>query len=148
MTKQSRGLWHGLQHAHRYPILLYWLQSKSFSKNLGIIFDHQLKFDKHVKTFIQSCYFHLRTPAKICPQFNFPKLKMVIHAFVSSCLDQCNALCSCLNQDAVTVSPKLCSRLLSKTPYCSHITPVLMSLHCLSNKFSIQDPPCYLEGFK
>lgn len=72
---------------------------------------------------------------------SFQQLETVIHAFVSSRLDYCNALYSCLSQDAVTrlqLVQNSAARLLTKTSYHSHITPVLMSLHWLPIKFRIQ----------
>jgi len=39
------------------------------------------KFDKHVKSVIQSCYFHLRNIAKIHPLLPFQHLEMVIYVW-------------------------------------------------------------------
>lgn len=52
------------------------------SKNLGIIFDSQLKFDKHIRAVTQSCFFHLRNIAKISPMLSQHLLKKVQHLCV------------------------------------------------------------------
>ena len=60
---------------------------------------------------------------------------------VSSLLDYSNALYSCLSQHAVTqllLVQNSAARLLTKTSYCSHVTPVLMSLHWILIKFRIR----------
>lgn len=114
---------------------------QSFAKKLGVTLDYQLRFDEHIKTVIQSCYFDIRN----IPYFWYPllflqQLEMMIHSFVSSHLDYCNALHSCLSHDAVSwlqLVQKSAARLLSKTSYHTHITPVLMLLHWLLINFRL-----------
>ncbi len=63
-------------------------------------------------------------------------VEMIIHAFVSSRLDDCNSLFTCLNKNELArlqVVQNSAARLLTRTSSRSHITPVLKSLHWLGN---------------
>lgn len=42
-----------------------------------------------------SCFYHLQNIAKLGCSVSRPKLEILIHAFVSSCLDLCNVLYTC-----------------------------------------------------
>uniref|UniRef100_A0A671UFM6 Reverse transcriptase domain-containing protein n=1 Tax=Sparus aurata TaxID=8175 RepID=A0A671UFM6_SPAAU len=60
--------------------------------NLGVIFDPHLTFEAHIKRLCKNSFHHLRNIAKLRPSLSFPDAKKLIHAFVSSRLDYCNAL--------------------------------------------------------
>ena len=63
---------------------------------------------------------------------------MLIHAFISSRLDYCNSLFTCLNKSSIhclqTVQ-NAAARLLTQSNRWSHITPILISLHWLLVNF-------------
>lgn len=72
---------------------------------------------------------------------SFQQMERVIHAFVYSCLDHCNTIYSCLSQDALThlrLAQNSVARLLTKTSYHSHITPVIILLHQLPIKLRVE----------
>ncbi len=56
-------------------------------RNLGVIFDSALTFDHQIKCLVKSCFFQLRTIAKIKSFLSGPDLDIVIHPFISSRLD-------------------------------------------------------------
>lgn len=67
-------------------------------------------------------------------------LEMVIHAFVSSCLDYCNSLFTFLNKSALNclqMVQNAAARLLTGSGRRAHINPILSSLHWLPIKFRI-----------
>ena len=68
------------------------------ARNLGVFFDSNLSFNKHVSTVVQSCYLQLRNIAKIKSFLSPPDLEIVIHALISSRLDYCNSLFYGLNK--------------------------------------------------
>lgn len=74
---------------------------KSMVKNLGVIFDNSLKFDKQVNAVVRSSFFQLRTLTKVKSFLSFEDLERVMHAFVTSCLDYCNALYAGINQSTL-----------------------------------------------
>ena len=61
-------------------------------RNLGVILDPCLRLHLHINNIIRVCVFHLRNIAKIRKFLTFDACQAVVHAFVSSRLDYCNAL--------------------------------------------------------
>ncbi len=61
------------------------------SRNLGTIFDSQLKIKHHVNKLVQSCFIQFRNIAKIRPLLPADDIQRIIHAFIffSSRLLQC-----------------------------------------------------------
>ncbi len=57
-----------------------------------VYFDHLLQFDKHVDAVLKSSFFHLRSVAKVKHFLSMKDLEIVIHALISSQLDNCNSL--------------------------------------------------------
>lgn len=66
---------------------------------------------------------------------------MNIHAFVSSRLDFCNSLFTCLNKKVLARLQSVqtsAARLLTSTSSRAHVTPVLKSLHWLPVVYRVQ----------
>ena len=79
-------------------------------------------------------FFHLRNIARIRSYLSLDDAKTLIHAFVFSRLDYCNALFSGLPKkttDRLQLVQNAAARVLTKTRMRDHITPVLASLHWL-----------------
>ena len=106
-------------------------------KNLGVMFDSDLTFKPQVRAVVQSCFFQLRTIAKIKSFLSHSNLQTVILMFIFSRLDNCNALYSGLPDK--TIQPlqlvqNAPARLLSGAKMRDHISPILRSLHWLPVK--------------
>lgn len=82
------------------PVNLGSLQQyvKSVVTNLGIKIDSEFKLDKQINVVVKSCFYQLRLLAKIKPVLSFNIFKQVIHDFISTRLDYCNALYIGVNQ--------------------------------------------------
>lgn len=65
---------------------------KSVVWNIGVLFDSDLKFDKHIYSVVISCFYHLRLIAKVKPFLSMHDLEKVIHAFVFTRLDYSSSL--------------------------------------------------------
>lgn len=101
------------------------------AKNLGIIFDPLLQFDKHVNAVAKSSFFQLRLVAKdkpflskkrsrnCNPCFNFLRIKLL----------------QLLVHRSTSVSTLSATRLITKER--DHISPILASLHWLPIKFRV-----------
>uniref|UniRef100_A0AAZ3P0E4 Reverse transcriptase domain-containing protein n=1 Tax=Oncorhynchus tshawytscha TaxID=74940 RepID=A0AAZ3P0E4_ONCTS len=63
-------------------------------KDLGVTLDPDLSFDEHIKTVSRTAFFHPRNIAKIRIFLSKNDAEKLIHAFVTSRLDYCNALLS------------------------------------------------------
>ncbi len=64
----------------------------------------------------------------------------MIHAFISTCLDYCNALCAAITQVSLAclqLVQNTAARLLTGSGKWEHITPILASLHWLPVHFGI-----------
>lgn len=61
-------------------------------KNLGVIFDPELHFLPHVRNTTKTAFFHLKNTARVCLVFSQAITEILMHAFICSRLDYCNAL--------------------------------------------------------
>ena len=110
-------------------------------KNLGVIIDSELNFNTHINHVTKIAFFHLRNIARIRAYLSLDDAKTLIHAFVFSRLDYCNALFSGLPKkttDRLQLVQNAAARVLTKTKMREHITPVLASLHWLPVVFRIE----------
>uniref|UniRef100_A0A669DHZ7 Reverse transcriptase domain-containing protein n=1 Tax=Oreochromis niloticus TaxID=8128 RepID=A0A669DHZ7_ORENI len=113
---------------------------KSSIRNLGVTFDSALTLDVHVKSLVRSCFYHLRNISKLSPIVSHTELEIVIHAFISSRLDYCNSLFTCLNKNSLErlqIVQNAAARLLTRTSKYSHVTPLLIQLHWLPVEFRV-----------
>uniref|UniRef100_A0A8C6MBL6 Reverse transcriptase domain-containing protein n=1 Tax=Nothobranchius furzeri TaxID=105023 RepID=A0A8C6MBL6_NOTFU len=109
-------------------------------RNLGVTFDPALILNSHVSSLIRSSFFHLRNIAKLSPILSRSELETVIHTFISSRLDYCNSLFTCLSRTSLNrlqVVQNACARLLTKSSKHTHITPLLLQLHWLPVNFRV-----------
>jgi len=74
---------------------------RSNLRNLGVTFDQAMHFDQHVKSLTRTCFFHLRNIAKLRSVVSLAQLEMIIHAFISSRLDYCNSIFTCLSKSSL-----------------------------------------------
>ena len=112
--------------------LATWIKPQVTS--LGVIIDSDLNFTSHINKITKTAFFHLRNIAKIRPFLSQPDAEKIIHAFVTSRLDYCNALFTGLPKmaiDRLQLIQNSAARLLTKTKKREHITPILYSLHWL-----------------
>jgi len=65
---------------------------RSSVKNLGVIFDDRLKFDRQVSLVMKSSFNHLRILSKVKGYLPPRDLETVIHAFINTRLDYFNSL--------------------------------------------------------
>ena len=110
------------------------------ARNLGVIIDSVLSFDAQVTKVLQSCFAQLRQLSKIRPFLSSADLEKVLHAFIGSRLDYCNALYSGISRRNVRrlqLVQNAAARFLTGARRRDHITPVLAALHCLPGCFRI-----------
>ena len=102
--------------------------------NLGVLFDQTLSFGEHVNKLCKSSHYHLRHISKIRKYLDENSTEMLVHAFVSSRLDQYNALPIGVPKyqiDRLQSVLNTAAHVISSTCKCDHITPVLVRLHWL-----------------
>ena len=115
--------------------------------NLGVKMDPHLTFDSHIKHICKTSFFHLRNIARLRPTLTLPVAERLIHAFVSSKLDYCNALLFGLPNKSIQKLQYIqnsAARILLRVRKYEHITPILHSLHWLPVASRIDYKVCLL----
>ena len=64
----------------------------SSARNLGIVFDENLSWKKHINTLCRNCYYHIRDLRRIRKHLDLKVSTGLANALVSSKLDYCNSL--------------------------------------------------------
>ncbi len=108
--------------------------------NLGVLFDSNRLFESHISSICKTVFFHLKNISKLRPMLSTSNTEMLIHAFMTSRLDYCNALLGgsspCLINKLQMVQ-NAAARVLTRTRNYDHISPVLSTLHWLPIKHRI-----------
>jgi hypothetical protein len=112
----------------------YTVNPASQARNLGVVFDDTMSMEAHIASICRSCYLHLRNIGSIRNLITKSACEKLIHALISSKLDNCNALLFGLPK-------KLCqklqhvqntaARIITRTKRSEHISPILEQLHWL-----------------
>uniref|UniRef100_A0A3B3C1C6 Reverse transcriptase domain-containing protein n=1 Tax=Oryzias melastigma TaxID=30732 RepID=A0A3B3C1C6_ORYME len=109
-------------------------------RNLGVIFDSEFNFIPQIKNITKTGFYHLKNIARVRPFLSLASTEVLMHAFISSRLDYCNALLSGLPRKRISNLQLLqnsAARVLTRTRGREHITPILKLLHWLPVKFRI-----------
>ncbi len=116
------------------------IDSSSSVRNLGVLFDSNLSFDSHVSKICKTVFFHLKNISKLRPMLSMSNAEMLIHAFMTSKLDYCNALlggCSAHLINNLQMVQNAAARVLTKTRKYNHISRVLSALYWFPIKHRI-----------
>lgn len=131
--------------ADRFPVDILGSQVRPADKvrNLGVIFDADFSFSKHVVSVCRSCFVGLRDLRRIRRHLTKSIAVNVANALVSSRLDYCNSLLrslSCRDLNKLQCVQNSLARIVTRMSKFSraHMTPVLKSLHWLPIKHRIR----------
>ena len=111
-----------------------YIEVSNNARNIGVIFYSHVNLEKHVMNTCKRAFYHLRNIAKIRNYLSQDNAETLVHAFISSKLDFCNALLYGLPQsviDRLQYVQNCAARLVTRTRSSEHITPVLRRLHWL-----------------
>ena len=111
-----------------------YIEVSNNARNIGVIFYAHVNLEKHVINTCKTAFYHLRNIAKIRNCLSQDNAETLVHAFISSKLDFCNALLYGLPQsviDRLQYVQNCAARLVTRTRSSEHITPVLRRLHWL-----------------
>ena len=109
----------------------------STAKNLGATFDEHMTLRPHISALVKSCNWQLRRIGQIRKFLNREASERLIHAFVTSRLDNGNALLYGLPDYQIARLQRVhntAARVLTLTKKYEHITPILRELHWLPVK--------------
>ena len=119
-------------------------------RNIGVLFDNTLSMSPKVNMICKSGYYYLRNIKRIRKYLSKDSTEKVIHAFVTSRLDNCNSLLYGLPACTIATLQQLQNaeaRTIMQVPKFCHISPILSSLHWLPVKYRI-DFKIILTTFK
>ena len=100
-----------------------------------------MDMEQQVQKICQSCYFHIFSIGKTRHLLNNKSTEILVHAFITSRLDNGNALLYGISEYLLAKLQRVqnaAARLITRTKKQEHITPVLVSLHWLPIKQRIQ----------
>ena len=107
---------------------------KTAVRDLGAVLDEKLTMRNHINTLCKSAYAALREIGSLRKYLNAETTERLIHAFVTSRLDQTNSLLYGLPQSEIRKLQQVqntAARIVTRTKSGAHITPILRSLHWL-----------------
>ncbi len=110
-------------------------------KNPGVIFDSELSMHQHVGMLCKNGFYHLRNIVQVHKNLTRDTAETMVHAFVTSTLDCCNALLYGLPNRQISRLQHLqnaSARVITHTNKYDHITPALEDLHWLPISSSIE----------
>ena len=116
------------------------IKSSKQARNLGIGFDQYLDFKEHVKITCKGAFFRIRSTAKIRRYLSQSTTEAIVHTYITSPLDYCNALLYGLPKyliNRLQLLKNSAVRLVTLTRRQEHITPMLRSLHWLPAHYRI-----------
>ena len=110
------------------------------ARNLGIIVQNDLKMDVFVSNICRSASYALYRIGQIRKYLDSKSTEMLVHAFITCRLDQCNSLLYGLPESQISKLQRIqnsAARLVTLTRKYDHITPILCELHWLPIKYRI-----------
>lgn len=116
-------------------------------KNIGVIFDRSLSFDKHIGEIVRTCNWHIRNLYSIKKFLDRNSLLTLVHALISCRIDYCNSIFVGLPKvqlRKLQVIQNSAARLICSVHPRDRITPSLISLHWLPIKARIEYKICLI----
>ena len=104
------------------------------ARNIGVMFDDTMNFEKQVATICKSAFYHLRNILRIRKYLSVENAKTLIHAFVTCRLDNCNSLLYGLPgylSHRLQLVQNCAARVVMRRSKYEHIKPILLELHWL-----------------
>ncbi len=118
-------------HLDRCPV------TSSTVKNLGVILDSNLSFENHISHVTKTAFFHLRNIAKLRNMLPVSDAEKLVHAFMTSRLDYCNALLGGCPASSINKLQIVQNAVLTRSRKYDYITPICYLLLILPIKFHI-----------
>ena len=103
-------------------------------RNIGAVFDSQLKMDAQVSQTCRSAWYRIHQIGKIRPYLSTEETKSVIHAYVTSKIDQNNCLLLGAPDNLISKIQKVqnaAAKVILRRKKFDHVTPLLKELHWL-----------------
>ncbi len=89
------------------------------------------QLENHISHVTKTAFFHLRNIAKLRDMLSVSDAEKLVHAFMTSRLDYCNALlgaCPASSINKLQIVQNAAARVLTRSRKYDHITPILVSI--------------------
>ena len=116
------------------------IKQQPLVRNLGVILDQDIAMDKHISMMCKTSQHHLRNIGNIRGFLDKGSAETLVHSFVTSKIDYCNALFFGLPKYQINrlhLVLNTAARVVTPAYKYEHITPVMKSLHWLPVSQSI-----------
>ena len=123
------------------------IKASDHAKNIGAVMDSNLDMESQVHNIVRSCYIHLRNIAKIRPNLTEDSCATLVHAFITSRIDNCNSLLAGIPDKLVQKLQLIlnnAARIVTRCNKYDNVTPILKRLHWLPVRYRIQYKICLL----
>ena len=93
--------------------------------------------DDHITTVCKASYFHLKNIRSLRPYLSREALLTVTHSFITAHIDYCNGLLYGITEHNINRLQRIqncAARLITNTKKYDHITPVLYTLHSITQR--------------
>ena len=110
------------------------IQVSDVARNLGVVFDKHMTLKPQISSLVKSCNWQLRRIGQIRKFLSFQASEKLIHAFVTSRLDNGNSILYGLPDYLIGRLQQIhntAARILTLTRKYDHISPILKKLHWL-----------------
>lgn len=118
-----------------------------FVKNLGVFFDSDFEFHRHISQISKSCFYHIRDLKRIRKHLSLPTITALANALVCSRLDYCNSLFAGVHKKYLAKLQRIqncLARVITKATRFSSSSPILKSLHWLPVEMRVKFKLCLL----
>ncbi|MEG7521965.1 MAG: hypothetical protein M3H12_02550, partial [Chromatiales bacterium] len=110
------------------------------ARNLGVTFDENFNFNRHISTMCRCCFYHIHDLRRIRRCISLSVAKTIATALVSSGLDYCNSLLYNIAGKDITKVQRVqncLARVVTRSPRFFRSVPLLKSLHWLPVRYRI-----------
>ena len=110
-------------------------------RNLGVVFDSDFSFHKHVSNICKSCFHHIRDLRRIRRHIPLSTAKTMSNALISSRLDYCISLLNNIAKQDLSKLQRVqncLARVVLRAPRFSRSLPLLKQLHWLPVNYRIK----------
>ena len=137
-TKQQR---HKLSNHFPVKLIDNDISPSDSVRNLGVIFDSDFSFHKHISNICKSCFYHIRDLRRIRRHLPLSTAKTISNSLITSRLDYCNSLINNIAKQDLSKLQRVqncLARVVLRAPRFSPSLPLLKQLHWLPVNYRIK----------
>ena len=122
------------------------IKAAPHAKNIGAMIDAHLDMKNHVNYIARSSYLHMRNIGHIRPNLTEDATSTLVHAFISSKIDNMNGLLYGLPECVIKKLQLIqnnAARLVKRKKKCDHVTPIMKEESSIERRVLETKPPSW-----